>query len=328
MSSEREIKQEGFTFADAAFARLGPVDSLMPPRLPVRFYFQVMLCAALWGSAFPVIKLSYAGLAIEGVGEQLLFAGSRFMLAGLFVVPFCRRNLLDTIRRVPKASFALVVLGQIYLQYVCFYFGLSVSSGVLGALLIGAGSMWWVLLAPLFLKTTFPSVKQWLVLSLCSVGIGISVYAPGAGSGNVSLGTAAFLLAALSGAVGALGVKRMAGGFGSRSVTALALLLGGVLLLATGSYSWRGFWGDYSWVTFGVTVYLAFVSATAFTLWNNLIERYSVNVLSAYRFLIPLCGVVESVVFVETESVGVGILLGGTIVIGSLMAMNKMERAG
>ena len=300
----------------------------MQQRLPASFYFQVLLCSGLWGSSFPVIKLSFVALEIEGVGEQLLFAGSRLTLAGLLVVPFCRRSLLDTVRKIPKGSLCLVVFGQIYFQYVFFYFGLSVSSGVLGALLVGAGSMWWVLLAPLFLKTAFPSAKQWVVLSLCSIGIGISVYAPGAGSGNVGLGAGAFLLATLSGAVGSLGVKRMAGGFGSRSVTALALLFGGVLLLATGSYSWRAFWGDYSWVTFGVTAYLAFVSAMAFTLWNRLIERYSVNVLSAYRFLIPLCGVVESVVFVETESVGIGILLGGTVVIGSLMAMNKIEREG
>ena len=36
----------------------------------------------LWGSAFPFIKLSYAELGIQPqeVGEQILFAGYRFLL--------------------------------------------------------------------------------------------------------------------------------------------------------------------------------------------------------------------------------------------------------
>ncbi len=293
--------------------------------LPLRFYFQVLLCALLWGSAFPVIKLSYFHLEIEGLGEQLLFSGTRFILAGLLVAVFCRRNVVATLRAAPKGKVLAITLGQTYFQYLFFYYALGVSSGALGALLVGAGSLWWVLLAPVFLKTALPNRNQWLILGSCTVGICIAVYAPGAGSGNVALGTAAFLLASFSGAVGALYMKQVSLTFGSRTMTSIALFGGGVMLLASGGYRWQAFWSHYNWVTFGVTFYLAALSATAFTIWNRLIERYSVNLLSTFRFLIPLCGVVESALFIEGETIGPGILVGGTIVILSLIAMSRVN---
>lgn len=295
-------------------------------RLPPSFYFQVLLCAGLWGSAFPVIKLSYESLEIHSYGEQLLFAGTRFMLAGLMVTAFCRRSVLRSAVDAPKSKLLLITLGQTYFQYVFFYYALSVSSGALGALLVGAGSLWWVLLAPFFLKTPFPSSKQWLALGSCFVGISLAVYAPGASAGNVFFGALGFLLASLSGAFGSLGMKQISGAFGSRTITAISLFAGGVLLLGTGAFEWPAFWSHYNLTTFGVTLYLAVLSATAFTVWNRLIENYSVNLLSTFRFMIPLCGVIESAIFIKSETVGVGILVGGVIIIGSLFAMSRIEK--
>lgn len=294
-------------------------------RLPLSFYLQVLLCAGLWGSAFPVIKLSFAHLSIESYPEQLLFAGTRFTLAGLLVMLFCRRSVWSSFREVPKGALLWVTLGQTFGQYVFFYYALRVSSGTLGALLVGAGSLWWVLLAPWFLKSAFPSAGQWAALVACAIGISLAVYAPGAGSGDVFQGTIAFLLASLSGALGAIGMKRVAPRFGSRSITALSLFFGGLMLTAVGSSHWTEFSSGYTWAMLGVTVYLAILSATAFTVWNRLIERYSVNVLSAFRFTIPLCGVIESAVFLKSETLGIGILLGGAILLVSLFAMSRME---
>ncbi len=294
-------------------------------KLPASFYLQILLCSGLWGSAFPVIKLSYANLALDGFGEQLLFAGTRFMLAGFLVMLFCRRRVWRSFRDAPKKSLSWVILGQTFGQYVFFYYGLRVSSGALGALLIGSGSLWWVLLAPLLLKSAHPTGSQWVALAACVLGISIAVYAPGAGSGNVAAGTVAFLLATLLGAVGAIGMRQAAPGFGSRSITAISLSIGGLMLAIVGSFQWKTFVSDYSWTTLGVTVYLSILSATAFAIWNSLIERYSVNVLSAFRFMIPLCGVVESAIFLKTETVGIGIVIGGAIVVVSLFYMSRIE---
>ncbi|MDQ8184038.1 DMT family transporter [Pelagicoccus sp. SDUM812002] len=293
--------------------------------LPFSFYLQVLVCAALWGSAFPVIKLSYDALAIDGFGERMTFAGIRFMIAGLMIVPFCRSSVLSTLKSAPVGLLAWVILGQTVLQYVFFYYALSVSSGTLGALLVGGGSFWWMLLAPILLKTPMPSPKQWGLVAVCSMGIALAVYAPGAGSGKVGLGTAAFLLASLSGAFGAIGLKKMSAHHGSRVITSLSLFIGGFALLLLGVGGWSGFWRDLGDNAIWIILYLAFLSATAFTLWNRLIEQYSVNVLSTYRFLIPLCGVVESALLIESESIGLGIVLGGVLILGSIYGMGRLE---
>lgn len=294
-------------------------------KLPIKFYLQTGLCAALWGSAFPIIKLSYEHLGLETYGEKLLFAGTRFTLAGMIVMLFCRRSVWKSYVDAPKGLLFGVALGQTFGQYVFFYYGLSVSSGALGALLNGSGSIIWVLLAPLMVKSAFPSGKQWLALFTCVMGISIAVYAPGVGSGNVTHGVVSFALVGLSGALGAIAMKQIAPTVGSRTVTALSLFLGGLMLSVVGSFEWRAFASEYSLATFGVTVYLALLSATAFALWNRLIELYSVNVLSAFRFLIPLFGVVESAIVLKNETIGIGIVVGGSVLIGSLYAMSRLE---
>lgn len=294
-------------------------------RLPLSFYLQAILCAALWGSAFPVIKLSYTHLSLEGYGEKLLFAGTRFTLAGLMVMLFCGRAIWRRFLDAPKGLLMGVTLGQTFGQYVFFYYGMSVSSGALGSLLNGTGSLMWVLLAPLFLKTAYPTAKQWAALGMCIVGISIAVYAPGVGSGNVMHGVVAFSCVGLSGAFGAIFMKQIAPLVGAREVTALSLFIGGLMLCVAGVYELGPFIEDYSWPTFGVTVYLSLLSATAFTVWNRLIQLYSVNVMSAFRFLIPLCGVIESALFLKNETIGIGIVVGGAILIGSLYMMGKFE---
>lgn len=296
--------------------------------LPVRFYVQVVICSLLWGSAFPVIKLSYEAMAVDGFGERMVFAGTRFTLAGLLIVPFCRRSVWREARTAPKGLLLWVILGQTLFQYLFFYYALSVSSGTLGALLVSAGSFWWMLLAPWLLGSAWPRKGQWLVLLVCSIGIALAVYAPGAGSGNVALGTLSFLAASLSGAFGAIGLKKISATHGSRSVTSISLFVGGLALLAVGSPAWNGFWKDVGWEAWLVIGYLAFLSATAFTLWNRLIEQYSVNVLSAFRFLIPLCGVLESAILVEEESIGLGIALGGSLIFASLYWMSRISERG
>ena len=75
----------------------------------------------------------------------------------------------------------------------------------------------------------------------------------------------------------------------------------------------------------GTTLYLAFVSAAAFTLWNGLTRRYPVNILAGYRFLIPLCGVVQSALFISGESPGAGIYIGGSIVIAGIFLISRLR---
>ncbi|MGZ0655605.1 DMT family transporter [Coraliomargarita sp. W4R72] len=298
-----------------------------PARLPVSFYLQVLLCAVLWGSAFPVIKNSYIALNITSYSEQLIFAGSRFVLAGLMVLPFCRGSILHKLKQAPRWPLLAIVLGQTYFQYIFFYYGLSVSAGTLGALLVGTGSFWWMLLAPLILKTAPPRPIHWTLLACSSVGIACAVYQPGNELKNVGLGTLAFLCATFSGAVGATYMKIVAPHSGSRTTTAFALSAGGLMLLLSAIPAWSSYISHFNLTTLLVTLYLSALSATAFTVWNRLIELYSINVLSSFRFLIPLMGVMESTLFISGENLRPGLIIGALIVFTSLIIIARIKEA-
>ena len=53
---------------------------------PMAVSLLALLCCAMWGSAFPCIKLGYAMMNISGAGSQLLYGGVRFLLAGLMII--------------------------------------------------------------------------------------------------------------------------------------------------------------------------------------------------------------------------------------------------
>lgn len=62
-----------------------------------------LLCCAVWGSAFPFIKLGYQLMEIDDSGSQILYGGLRFLLAGLMTLAFAAVSRRGHIR-IPAAS--------------------------------------------------------------------------------------------------------------------------------------------------------------------------------------------------------------------------------
>lgn len=285
----------------------------------------VVICALLWGTAFPGIKYVYAHW--EGADTfwvRLVFAGVRFVLAGLMLLPFVRRPGV-AIPTTSLLTLLIVALTQTFGQYLFFYTGLSVSSGVLAALLVSTGSLWWVLLAPLMLDSAKPDRRQWLLLGMSILGITVAVYKPGAGAGNPVLGASLFLGAGLCGALAVLFFRRLDAAVDPVRATSFALSGGGVLLMVVGSVGWPGFIALLDFKVAMMTVYLAAVSAAAFCLWNRLAQLFPVNLLAGYRFLIPLAGVVLSSILIPGESIGIGAVVGGSIIIVALILLNRIQ---
>ncbi len=285
-----------------------------------------LLCALLWGTAFPGIKFVYhLWPQSQSADGRMLFAGVRFILAGLMLLPFVRRGGL--VAQLKSANLRLLLalaLTQTFAQYLFFYMGLALSSGILGALMVSCGSFWWIVLAPLILKTPGPDYRHWLVLGACALGIVIAVYQPGAGSGSPFLGALCFLVATLNGALGLIIMKPLHRSLDSATATALSLLAGGLMLFVAGGSALPEIGGLFDTRVLGMTVYLAFVSAAAFVLWNRLAREFSVNLLANYRFLIPLAGTILSTLFIPGEQPGAGIYVGGLLIVGSLIFVNRI----
>lgn len=291
--------------------------------------FAVLFCALLWGSAFPGIKGIYANWAENGIEatlfNRLLVAGVRFAIAGWVLLMLAKQPWKEW-QTTPKARIWSFACLQTALQYLLFYTALSVSSATLGGLLTATGSLWWVVLAPLLLKTAWPSRHELSLLALGVVGVLIAVYKPGAGSGNPAFGAALFVLASLSGTLGVIVLQGIVPTVGSRAATGFGLFLGGLLLCFVGMPAWPDFFELFTGKVILLTAYLIVVSAAGFGVWNYLTTLFPVNLLAGYRFLIPVCAVTESALFVAGETLGAGILIGGFLVIVAVVNLQRAHR--
>lgn len=288
--------------------------------------FAVLACALLWGSAFPAIKAIYAEWQRADIEptmpNRLLLAGVRFMIGGAALLILAKKPIQE-LKNTSLLRLLAFACAQTYIQYALFYTALVVSSAVLGGLLVGSGSIWWLLLAPILLKSPWPSRRQWGFVLLGVLGVVLAVYRPGAGSGQPVLGGVLFCLCTLSGAFALIILQKILMTMGPRSATGFGLFFGGILFMLSGVSAWSELPALFSSKVMLLTLYLAFVSAFSFGLWNYLTSLFPVNLLAGYRFLVPVCAVIESSLMVSGETPGYGIWLGGALVIASLIGLHR-----
>lgn len=288
-----------------------------------------LLCALLWGSAFPAIKNVYAHWDLQGLERTLpmilLFAGVRFSVSGFGLLLF-GKNISAELRVTPRKLLLGFALTQTFIQYIFFYQAVAASSASLAALLVATGSFWWMLMSPLIQKSPWPSAMQWLGLVIGGTGVTIAVYAPGAGAGNPLLGAIFMLCATASGALALLLFQRIKPTMSSINATGISLFAGGVSLILVGFQAIGSFQEMFSSPVIGSTLWLAFVSAAAFSIWNHLSSIFPVTLLASYRFLIPICGVLEALLFLEGESAGWGLFVGGALVVLSMIWAQHSKR--
>jgi len=296
---------------------------------PLKALPPVLLVAVLFGSAFPVIKTVYAHWEEQGIEIGLfaiwIFAGVRFMIAGLGLLCAARQPLVE-LRATPWRLILIFTLAQTFFQYLCFYLGVFASSGSLASLLAGSGSFWWMILAPLIVKSPWPTRLQWAAVTLGFIGVALAVYSPGTGASNPLLGAVFILGSTFFGAIGIIVFGKIKPTMGSKAGSGFALFFGGIGLFLLGLPAFHMLPQIFDEKVIYLTIWLAFVSAMGFALWNHLSTIYPVSLLASYRFLIPLCGVIESLIILRSETPGWGLLLGGPIILISIFAAQRLQR--
>lgn len=286
-------------------------------------FLLVLLCSALWGSAYPAIKLVFGHWQEAGVEvdffTRTLFAAVRFVGAGLFLI-LIAKNPFKELRRTPVKVMFCMSATQTVGQYFFFYLGLSLVSGSLAALLEISGSFWWILLAPLFLRTPWPDRRQWGLFILAGVGIAMAVYNPVYEGGYPIFGTIVLLMAYACGAMGMIVFQSLKRTMGSRAGTGFSLFFGGMIFAVISFPVWPQLGALFDSYVILLTLWLTLVSAVAFSVWNHLTTLYPVNTLAMYRFLIPLFGVIESQLFLREESLTLAFAVGGILALLAMIA--------
>ncbi len=287
-----------------------------------RFYCSVALCALLWGSAFPCIKTVYNLWGEVDFFTRWWLAGIRFTLAGALLLLFAHQPMAQ-LRATPIRYTVGIVLCQCFFQYIFFYLALLYGSGSLCALMTATGSFLWLLLAPLFNRGSWGGWKVWGILTLGSIGVGLAVYAPSDTSVNAPLCILLMLLANLCGTLAILLFGKIRPTMTAKASSGFGLFIGGLGLCLLGSPALPDTPQLFTPPVIGITVYLALVSAISFTVWNDLSTRYPISLLATYRFIIPIAGVILSVLFIPEDHFSLWILLGTIIVALAMYLASK-----
>ncbi|WP_017754410.1 DMT family transporter [Calidifontibacillus oryziterrae] len=286
-----------------------------------------MLATFFWGSAFPVIKLSYDELAIRSneTAEQLLFAGYRFFLAGLFIIAFMlltKRN-----ARYKKATIKpLLKIGlfQTFIQYVFFYIGLSLSTGIQGSIIAGTTSFFQILFAHFMYKDDALNWKKVIGLVVGFTGVVLVNLTRGTFEFKFGLGEFCLLIAMMAGALGNILAKNGSGKMDVAYLTAYQMLFGAIGLIAAGAmfvgFTPLHFSVDAVWML----LYLSFLSAAGFILWNNVMKYNQVGKVSMYLFFIPIFGVMLSALLLG-ETIHMFVLLGLIFVTSGIIIVNRTK---
>ncbi|MDZ5607194.1 DMT family transporter [Bacillus pseudomycoides] len=293
---------------------------------PIGVFIAALTATFLWGSAFPFIKLSYAELGIRPheVGEQILFAGYRFFLSGVMLLFFFKVLGKDMYFKKQTAK-QLVQIGlfQTFLQYVCFYIGMSYSSGIEGAIISGTSSCFQILLAHFLYKDDALNIRKVIGVSIGFCGV-ILVNFPSDGNAAFHFGIGELLLlgAAMMYSYGNILAKEGSKTLDVGYMTAYQMIFGSIGLLCIGIFQVGFMPFVFNTKSLLMLLYLSFLSAAGFCIWNTVMKYNKVGKVSMYMFFIPVFGVLLSSMILG-EAIHSFVLFGLACVAAGIIVVNR-----
>lgn len=261
------------------------------------------ICGLLWGSAFPVLKISYAELnmATEDVFAKMVFAGTRFFLAGAFILIFYRarhrKKIFPELKGFMKHVLFMGIMGTT-LQYFFFYNGLARTSGVTSSIMVGMGTFIVALMAHFYYPDDRLTRRKISGLVLGMMGVGAVALMKGPLDFAMQWNGEGFLLIANTVAsVAAIYGKELGKRMNILVMTGSQMCMGAAILLAGGLSGLQP--GSIQWTGLGIVLllYAALLSAIAFGLWYTLLVFNKAGEVSLFKFLIPLFGSLLSAIF-------------------------------
>lgn len=289
-----------------------------------------IFCTLLWGTAFPFIKLGYRAFGISdgATGSMLLFAGLRFSLAGLMVLcVLCIRQhgfvWLPKNERLPVLCLGAV---QTLGQYLFTYVGIGFTTGTNTSIITACASFLTVLAAPLFFKGDRLTA---LKLLGCALGFGGVLVMNGGGgfSADTLFGDLLIVMSTVMAAGGNLIAKRVTQGRSPVRITAYQLLLGGLGLCALGLLC-GGTLDLLNWQGVLILLWLALVSAAAFSVWTTLLKYHPAGRIAVFNLLVPVFGTALSGLLLGEDVLNAATALSLLLIAGGIVLVNTEIKRG
>lgn len=293
-------------------------------------YACATLCCLLWGSSYPAIKSGYElfQIATDDIPSKVVFAGYRFLFAGLLLLIFALAQRKPIARLTPRQFGQLSLLGltQTTIQYTFFYIGLAYTTGVKGSIMNATGTFFSVLLAHFIYQNDKLSYNKTIGCILGFAGVMLVNFNSGLmdfsfvwqGDGFVVL--AAFILSAAT-----LYGKRISQTVDPTVMTGWQLAIGG-LVLVVGGYSTGGTLEVHSMEAVAILGYLTLLSSVAFALWSMLLKVNRVSMIAPFNFVIPVAGTVLSAIFLGENILDIKYAIALVLVCSGIWWVNKVSK--
>jgi drug/metabolite transporter (DMT)-like permease len=255
----------------------------------------------LWSSVYPTIKIGLEH------APPFHFAGARFMLSGLLVLPFTLSpgRYFEMLRHNLKPVLWVTLL-QTLINYTLFYHGLKFVPGALGAVIVGSQPLITAIVSAAVIREDRLSTGK--IIAIISGISGVILIS--AGRQALRMGSAAELLGVIMilAANIATATSNVMVSSGSRQLnpfvlSSFSLFAGGSgLMLMSILFETQpgfnlpaGYWAVLGW--------LSLVSAFSFSIWYMLLQRPGVKVseLNLWKFIIPGLGAVLSWMMIPEE---------------------------
>ncbi len=288
-----------------------------------------LFCMLLWGSAFPVLKISYQELGIvpSDYMSKIYFAGLRFFLAGIIVIFYGKFITKEKVRFKDLDFKFLLLIGliQTTFQYLFYYIALGNTTGIKASILQSASTFMMVLLAHFFFKDDRMNRYKLIALLFGFLGIIVANISKGFDMNFKITGEGFMLISSTLGAIGTIIVKKKGSKMSPIVMTCGQMILGSIILLIVGKLGMKG---SLNWtpLSIGLLIYSGFISSTAFTLWYFLLKYNKAGEIAVYRLFIPIMGAMLSAIFIPGEGFTVNLISGLILVVIGIYILNRGDR--
>ena len=288
------------------------------------------LCCLLWGSATPAIKIGYEwfGIGAGDIASRILFAGVRFILAGILTAIF--GSLIAGKPLFPqKSSWGMICklgLVQTVFQYIFFYMGLAYTTGVKSAIINGSQTFITIVLACLVFRYEKLTMQKFLGCLIGFAGVIVINFDPSGLTGGFTFrGEGAILIAAIAYALSSALVKNYSQKENPVVLSGYQFIFGGIIMTIVGALMGGKLTG-WSFRSIILLLYLALISSVAYSVWGILLKHNPVGKVAIYSFTNPIFSVRLSFVFLhETSSFGIELVVALGLVCCGIWLVNRVK---
>lgn len=258
-----------------------------------------MICCLLWGSAFPLVKTGFGWLNISSAdfAAEILYAGMRFTLAGVFTIIIAsamkHKLVYPKKKAVPKVL--LLSLFQTILQYFFFYIGLSNTTGVKASVIEGANVFIALIVSCLIFRLEKLTAAKIVGCITGFMGVVLINLSPELNMNLTLKGEGFILISTVAYAFSSVLMKRMSVDEEPMMLSGWQFLFGGIVMTC-GGFGAGGRISGFDGRDLILLIYLAALSAVAYSLWSMLLKYNPVSKITVYGFMNPVFGVILSAI--------------------------------